>query len=166
MNIVEKLTEATTCAQCGRLVGAGKRFVIGYVEVPFSCGAGTDMVPVIGLCLRCAGVTNGLRARWRRLRIRCTLLGCFVSDEPACPRCHSDLYSSEFLQSGLLDPMLCRLHHVRAAVSLRYLRCAHCGRFLSPRRLWQEWRLARRWGAGLVSTKFCSDDCDDSYFPF
>lgn len=99
------------------------------------------------------------------MRLMCNLLGCSPADFPACTRCHSDVYSAEFVQRGRFEPLLNTLHVMMHTVSLRHFRCAHCGRFLSPTRLWHELRLSRKWG-NLFSVKFCSDDCDDSYFPF
>jgi hypothetical protein len=64
MNIVERLSDSTTYDQCTYLIAAGELFVTGYVEVPISCDGATDMVPVIGMCARCAEVPNGFQPGW------------------------------------------------------------------------------------------------------
>jgi hypothetical protein len=64
MNIVERLSDGTTCDQCARPIAAGELFVTGYVEVPISCDRATDMLPVIGMCAGCADVPNGFQPGW------------------------------------------------------------------------------------------------------
>ena len=64
MNIVEKLTEDTTCDACNCLIEAGELFVTGYVEVPFAGDGGTDMVPVIAMCAHCGEIPNGFQPGW------------------------------------------------------------------------------------------------------
>jgi hypothetical protein len=64
MNIVERLSDGTTCDQCACPIAAGELFVTGYVEVPISCDGATDMVPVIGMCARCAELPNGFQPGW------------------------------------------------------------------------------------------------------
>jgi len=52
------------------------------------------------------------------MKIRCKLLGCYVTDIPACGRCGEDLYSSEFVQSGGLEPVFQLARRIRDVVSL------------------------------------------------
>lgn len=100
------------------------------------------------------------------MRFRCVLFGCSVSDDPACNRCRAELYTYEFLQTGLLDPIIALVHHLRSIATLRSFRCANCGVFLSPVQLWREWSESRRSLRGLSAIKFCSQHCDDDYLPF
>lgn len=99
------------------------------------------------------------------MKIRCKLLGCYVTDIPACGRCGEDLYSSEFVQSGGLEPVFQLARRIRDVVSLRRFRCEHCGRFLSLPRLLKEWKRSRKLGGGN-SIMFCSQECDDDWYPF
>jgi hypothetical protein len=100
------------------------------------------------------------------MTIRCQLFGCSVSDVPACGRCAADLYGSEFVQSGRLEPMLQLDSLIRNAASLRILRCGHCHRLLPCRPFLHEWKRARRMGGRVTSTKFCSEECEDVWLPF
>ena len=99
------------------------------------------------------------------MKIRCKLLGCYVTDVPACGRCGADLYSYEFVQSGGLEPVFRLARTIRDVVSLRHFRRENCGRFLSLLRLLKEWKQSRKLG-NVTSVKFCSQACDNAWFPF
>jgi hypothetical protein len=64
MNIVERLSDGTTCDQRACPIATGELFVTGSVEVPISCDGATDIVPVIAMCARCAEVPNGFQPGW------------------------------------------------------------------------------------------------------
>ena len=100
------------------------------------------------------------------MRIRCVLFGCSVSDDPACHRCHAELYTYDFLQTGLIDPAVAFLGYLRSIAKLRPFRCSNCGAFLSIPQFWREWREARWVARGFFGIKFCSQRCDDDYLPF
>jgi hypothetical protein len=99
------------------------------------------------------------------MRIRCALFGCCLRDIPACHRCGAALYDADFIQLGWLEPLIHRIHRLRALLSADTLRCTECRRLLTLPRLWREWKRSSAF-VGSSAIKFCSDECHDNWFPF
>ena len=82
------------------------------------------------------------------MRIRCRLLGCNPDRHAECYRCVTYVYDADFIQRGLIVPVINLFWYLRGWRP--YRRCAHCHRSMWFR----------------LQGPCCSAECYDRWIPF
>jgi hypothetical protein len=93
-------------------------------------------------------------------RLLCRTFGCITSNGYACGRCSADLYGPDFVQQTPFDSLAGATRRLCGIFNPHNFHCDHCGARLSFARFYSEAKVR-----GLISTKYCTQQCFEDWLP-